>query len=257
MKPSKRLFSITRVHALVLFLLLNMSAMGQEKKVAEDLSESQKAFCSKNSLLEYAEKAAKWKAEVDRLSENNATEGSDSDILCLGSSSFRMWESINKDMAPYTMLRRAYGGAKYCDLAIFTPKLIDGLKYRAVLIFVGNDITGSDIDKSPGEIVRLANLVIASIRSQKPTVPVFLIAITPTPSRFKVWPKIQEANQALEAFATRQPNTFFIKTGTSYLTANGEPRSELFLKDKLHQNQQGYDLWSSIIKRSLSSVVSE
>jgi lysophospholipase L1-like esterase len=84
-----------------------------------------------------------------------------------------------------------------------------------------------------------------------------LIAITPTPSRFKVWPKIQEANQALEAFATGQPNTHFIKTEPSYLTANGEPRSELFLKDKLHQNQQGYDLWSSSIKRSLSSVVSE
>lgn len=257
MKLSKRLFSITHVHALVFVAILNMGAMGQEKKAAEDLSESQKAFCSKNSLLEYAEKASKWKAEVDRLSENNATEGSDSDILCLGSSSFRLWESINKDMAPYKMLRRAYGGAKYCDLAIFTPKLINGLKYRAVLIFVGNDITGSDIDKTPSEIVRLANLVIASIRCQKPTVPVFLIAITPTPSRFKVWPKIQEANQALEAFATGQPNTFFIKTGTSYLTANGEPRSEFFLKDNLHQNQQGYDLWSSIIKRSLSRVVSE
>ena len=257
MKLSKRLFSITRVHTLVFVAILHIGAIGQEKKAAEDLSESQKAFCSKNNLLAYAEKAAKWKAEVDRLSEKNATEGSDSDILCLGSSSFRIWESINKDMAPYKMLRRAYGGAKYCDLAIFTPKLIDGLKYRAVLIFVGNDITGSDIDKTPGEVVRLANLVIASIRSQKPTVPVFLIAITPTPSRFKVWPKIQEANQALEAFATGQPNTFFIKTEPSYLTANGEPRSELFLKDKLHQNQQGYDLWSSIIKRSLSSVVSE
>ena len=257
MKLSKRLFSITRVHTLVFVAILHIGAIGQEKKAAEDLSESEKAFCSKNNLLAYAEKAAKWKAEVDRLSEKNATEGSDSDILCLGSSSFRLWESINKDMAPYTMLRRAYGGAKYCDLAIFTPKLIDGLKYRAVLIFVGNDITGSDIDKTPGEIVRLASLVIASIRSQNPTAPVFLIAVTPTPSRFKVWPKIQEANQALEAFATEQPNTFFIKTGTSYLTASGEPRSELFLKDKLHQNQQGYDLWSSIIKRSLSSVVLE
>jgi hypothetical protein len=257
MKLSRRSISITLVHALVFIALLNIGAMGQEKKFSEDLSESQKAFCSKNNLLKVAEKATKWKTEVDRLSENNASEGSDSDILCLGSSSFRLWESINKDMAPYKMLRRAYGGAKYCDLAIFTPKLIDGLKYRAVLIFVGNDITGSDSDKTPDEIVRLASLVIASIRSQKPNVPVFLIAITPTPSRFKVWPKIQEANQALEAFATGQPNTHFIKTEPSYLTADGEPRSELFLKDKLHQNQQGYDLWSSIIKRSLSGVVSE
>lgn len=257
MKISKRLFSLTRVHALVFVALIYLGAIGQEKKAAEGLSESQKAFCSKNDLLGYAEKASKWKAEVDRLSENNATEGNDSDILCLGSSSFRLWESINQNMAPYKMLRRAYGGSKYCDLAIFAPKLIDGLQYRAVLIFVGNDITGSDSDKTPGEIVRLATLVIASIRTQKPNVPIFLIEITPTPSRFKVWPKIQEANQALEALAKGQSNTFFIKTATSYLTANGEPRSELFLKDKLHQNQQGYELWSSIIKHSLSSVVSK
>lgn len=257
MKISKRLFSLTRVHALVFVALIHLGAIGQEKKPEEGLSESQKVFCSKNDLLGYAEKAAKWKVEVDRLSENNATGGSDSDILCLGSSSFRLWESINQNMTPYKMLRRAYGGAKYCDLAVFTPKLIDGLQYRAVLIFVGNDITGSDSDKTPGEIVRLATVVIASIRTQKPNVPIFLIEITPTPSRFKVWPRIQEANQALEALAKGQSNTFFIKTATSYLTANGEPRSELFLKDKLHQNQQGYELWSSLIKHSLSSVVSK
>ena len=246
--------SVPSVLSLASLLALFIAfAYSQEKPIKDSYSEKEIAFCVKNDLIKYAEKAAKWRTDVERMVQENSQDGDEQDILCLGSSSFRLWDTINKDMAPYKMLRRAYGGAKYCDLAIHTPKLIHGLKYRAVLIFVGNDITGSDADKTPDEIVRLSNVVIASIRSDKPSVPIFLIAITPTPSRFQHWPKIQEANRALEASAKSQANTFFIKTEDRYLTSSGESKPELFRKDMLHQNQQGYDIWAGILKQSLAS----
>jgi hypothetical protein len=242
-----------RVHSIILFFLVCTVVQGQEKPVVEKLSESNIEFCSKNDLLKYSTGGEKWKAEVRKLTQSNSVDGSDDSILCLGSSSFRLWNSIGVDMAPYKMVRRAYGGAKYCDLAIHTQQLIDGLRFRAVIIFVGNDITGSVTDKSPEEIVRLSSLVMATIRSQKPAVPIFLIAVTPTPSRFKHWSKTEKANLALEGLAKSLPNTFFVKTDTKYLDANQAPRPELFGKDMLHQNQQGYNLWASIIKESLAA----
>jgi hypothetical protein len=229
---------------------------GQEpekpKKPTEKLTDVDLAFCEKNGLTKYAQAAEKWKADAKKLSQDNATAGSPETILCLGSSSFRLWNTIDHDMHPYKILRRAYGGAKYCDLAIHAPALVQGLDFKAAMIFVGNDITGSELDKTPDEIVRLSGLVIDTIRGQKPDAKVFLIAVTPTPSRFKHWSRIQQANEALEKLAKGRPNTYFVRTQDHYLTDQNEPRPELFVKDMLHQNADGYRIWSRILKESLA-----
>ena len=208
-------------------------------------------FIEKHDLGKYATDAAKWDKDVDKLAANNATDGGEDFILCLGSSSFRLWSTISEDMAPYKIVNRGYGGAKYCDLAIHAPKLVEGLRFRAAMIFVGNDITGKETDKTPEEVVRLSKIVIDVVRKQRPNAPIFLIAVTPSPSRFQHWPKIIQANQSLEKLASKEANTFFVATQDKYLNQQGEPRSELFVKDMLHQNKDGYAIWSSILKDSL------
>ncbi|HUP81204.1 MAG TPA: GDSL-type esterase/lipase family protein [Pirellula sp.] len=208
-------------------------------------------FIEKHDLGKYATDAAKWDKDVNKLAAKNATDGGEDFILCLGSSSFRLWSTISDDLAPYQIVNRAYGGAKYCDLAIHTPKLIEDLRFRAAMIFVGNDITGREMDKTPDEIVRLSKIVMDVVRTQRPNAPVFLIAVTPSPSRFQHWTRIIEANQSLEKLASKEANTFFVATQNKYLNQQGEPRSELFVKDMLHQNKDGYAIWSSILKDSL------
>jgi hypothetical protein len=221
---------------------------GQEKTANENASQQ---FIARHDLTKYAADAAKWDKDVAKLAQNNATDGGDDAILCLGSSSFRLWDSISEDMAPHKIVRRAYGGAKYCDLAIHAPQLIDGLRFRAAMIFVGNDITGNAKDKTPEEVARLSKIVIDTVRKHRPNAPVFLIAVTPSPSRFQHWPKIILANQALEKLASNDTKTFFVSTQSKYLNAQGEPRAELFVKDMLHQNKDGYAVWASILKDTL------
>jgi|GEM_PF-451161 len=209
-------------------------------------------FVVQNDLVKYAADAAKWDSEVAKLTANNATDGGEDAILCLGSSSFRLWDTIAEDMSPYKVVRRAYGGAKYCDLAIQTPKLVEGLQFRAAMIFIGNDITGKEKDKTPEEIVRLSKIVMDTVRKQRPEAPIFLIAVTPSPSRFEHWPKISKANQSLEKLAMSEKGTFFVSTQSKYLNEQGEPMSELFVKDMLHQNKAGYAIWSSILRDALN-----
>ena len=119
------------------------------------------------------------------------------------------------------------------------------------MIFVGNDITGKETDKTPEEVVRLSKIVIGVVRKQRPNAPIFLIAVTPSPSRFQHWPKIMLANQSLEKLAGNERNTFYVATQNKYLNPQGEPRPELFVKDRLHQNKDGYAIWSSLLKDSL------
>ncbi len=220
----------------------------QEKQVEERPASP---FMVENDLAKYAADATKWEKDVDKISQTNASDGGDDVVLCLGSSSFRLWDTIADDMRPYKVVRRAYGGAKYCDLAIHAPKLVEGLRFRAAMIFIGNDITGKEKDKTPEEIVRLAKIVMATVRKQRPDAPIFLIAVTPSPSRFTQWPKIKVANESLEKLAKSQANTFFVTTQSKYLNEQGEPIPELFVKDMLHQNKDGYAIWASILKDAL------
>jgi len=224
-------------------------AFAQEKPAVENPSAERVA---KLDLAKYAAEATKWDKDVSKLSAGNATQGGPDTILCMGSSSFRLWDSISDDMAPYKVVRRAYGGAKFCDLAIHAPKLVEGLPFRAAMIFVANDITGKDKDKSPEEVARLAKIVVDSVRMQNAAAPVFLIAITPCPSRFDFWPTISMANQSLEKLCSPESKTFFIATQSKYLDKIGEPLAELFVKDMLHQNKDGYAIWSSLLKQALS-----
>ena len=235
--------------AIAIASLCHSSATAQEKKAIERPASP---FMVEHDLAKYAADAAKWDNDVAKLAENNATDGGDDAILCLGSSSFRLWDTISEDMSPYKMVRRAYGGAKYCDLAIHSTKLVEGLRFRAAMIFIGNDITGKVKDKTPEEIVRLSKIVMDSVRKQRPEAPIFLIAVTPSPSRFEQWPKISVANQSLEKLAASEKNTFFVSTQTKYLNEQGQPLPELFVKDMLHQNKAGYAIWSVILKDALS-----
>ncbi len=248
MKSSTSTWTFFFLVVIVSIVAFIQSVSGQEKAASE--SESSK-FIVLHDLTKYAADANKWEQDVAKMIVTNLADGDDDAILCLGSSSFRLWNTISEDMAPYKVVRRAYGGAKYCDLAIHAPKLVEGLRFRAAMIFVANDITGSEKDKSPEEIARLATIVIETVRKQRPSAPVFLIAITPSPSRFQHWPKIAFANKALEKLASNEAKTFFVPSQEKYLNSQGEPRPELFVKDMLHQNQDGYAIWSAILKDSL------
>jgi hypothetical protein len=206
-------------------------------------------LASEEWLSSYRQAAAKWEPDIAKLETLNASESPvPESILFLGSSSIRLWKNVKSDMAPWPIIQRGYGGAKFSDLAIHVPRLLKGLEFRAALIFVGNDITGDQNDKSPEEVVRLFDSVVRSIRKARPHATIFLLAVTPTPKRFAVWTQIREANAALKKHCDALPACHFIATEQAYLTSDGQPRPELFVEDRLHQNEAGYQQWSKLIR---------
>ena len=107
-------------------------------------------------------------------------------------------------------------------------------QFRALVIFVANDITGSTIYKSPEEVVKLFRNIVATVRRKYADQPIFLLEITPTKSRWAVWPIVKHTNQLLKETCSKLHHTYFIETASAYLNKDGEPRNELFLKDMLH-----------------------
>ena len=208
-------------------------------------------------LTPYREAAQnKWAKAIDAFDELNEKEINPSDaILFIGSSSIRRWETMAKDMAPYSTIRRGYGGAKFTDMGVFAKRIVTPHHYRALVMFIGNGVTGDSKDHTPDQIEALARQIVSVSQRHQPNTPVFLIEITPCEKRFKAWPKIRAVNSRLREIALSTPHTYFIPTASHYLRADGTPRSELFVEDQLHLSKAGYKLWAKLICRRLNDVL--
>lgn len=199
---------------------------------------------------------SQWEATIKKFEELDKKSDYPADsILFMGSSSIRLWDTLARDMAPYPVIQRGYGGAKFQDLAVFAERIVHPHEFRALVIFVANDIVGKDSDLAPEEVAALYQDVVATVRKKNAEAPVFLIAITPTQSRWKAWPQIQKANAAMEAVCQAQENVHFIRTEEAFINGDRLPKTELFRDDQLHLNADGYQLWTKIVRKELERVL--
>lgn len=197
-----------------------------------------------------------WESDIEKFEQLDVTKSYPSDaILFAGSSSIRLWSTIGKDMMPYNVIQRGYGGAKLSDFVVYADRIIYPHPCKAIVIFIANDISGNENDKSPLEVSQLFRKTLYIIRRKFTDTPVFWISVTPTPSRWAVWPEIKEANGMIKEICESHRNTYFIDTEKYFLNSSGLPRSELFIEDKLHLNPEGYKIWSGIIKNELDNML--
>jgi hypothetical protein len=194
-----------------------------------------------------------WDKDIQKFEQLDRNEKYPADaILFAGSSSIRLWSTLEKDMSPYHIIQRGYGGAKLSDFAVFADRIITPHMCKAIVIFIANDIMGTAQDKTPKEVSALFRNVLKTIRKSHPSTPVFWIAVTPTPLRWKVWPEIQKANAMIRNICDNKKNTYFVKTDFAFLNENRVPKDELFRDDKLHLTEKGYAVWTDIIKKELN-----
>ncbi len=212
--------------------------------------------CSPLRIYQQLPEVKSWEDDIRLLEHLDSIETHpENAILFAGSSSIRLWSTLSQDMDPYPVIQRGYGGAKLSDFAVYAERIIYPHSCSAIVLFIANDITGNEGDKSPEEVVRLFSHVLKTIRKKYKDTPVFWIAITPTPLRWNAWPQITEANKMIGQLCQQHKNTYFIRTELDFLNAAQLPREELFLPDSLHLNTQGYALWTKIIRKELSAVL--
>ena len=64
-------------------------------------------------------------------------------------------------------------------------------------------------------------------------------------------PQIAKANTAIARFLKKKPRTAYVDIWKPMLDEQGAPREELFLKDMLHMNKQGYAIWQKALEPHL------
>ena len=170
-------------------------------------------------------------------------------ILLIGSSSFTYWKDVQLRFPDYPIINRGFGGSTLLDVIHYADQVIYPYKPKQILIYCGeNDLAKSDTITSKLVFSRFKTLY-QNIRTHLGSdTHITYISIKPSPSRQHLIPKMKKTNQLIRKFLQKQTNTTFINVYDAMLDANGFPQTDIFIKDKLHMNAKGYDIWVQIIK---------
>lgn len=170
-------------------------------------------------------------------------------IVFTGSSSVRMWETLERDFPDLPVINRGFGGSQFRDAAHFADEVAIRYRPARILVYSGdNDLMSG---RTPAQVLSDARDFAARIHRELPGTPVAFIAIKPSPLNAHLLQQQREANGLLADWARRQPDIDYIDVFTPMLDADGRPRPELFIDDGLHLNAEGYALWRRIIGRYL------
>lgn len=193
-----------------------------------------------------AAKPDHWAAEIDKLTAGDAANPPPANsIVFVGSSSIRLWTSLATDFPGIATINRGFGGSELADSVYYADRLVLAYRPRAVVLYAGdNDLWNG---KSPESIAADFETFRAMIRAVLPGARVIYLAIKPSPSRARVWPEAQRANQLIAAACAKDPLCAFADVATPMLDASGAPRSELFIEDQLHLAPAGYAVWTKVL----------
>ncbi len=198
-------------------------------------------------------KLDRFESEIQAFEEKDKVSRHASDqILFLGSSSIRFWESLEKDMAPYPVMNRGFGGSTLPEVNYYFDRIVAKHKPAQIFIYCGeNDIAeGLSADQAFNEYLNFVGLVNKNI----PGTDIFFISMKPSPARWELWDQYQDANEKVKNLSSLSSNLFYIDISEVMMDKGGEPDESIFIDDKLHMNASGYDRWEQVIKPYVKAI---
>ena len=174
-------------------------------------------------------------------------------ILFIGSSSIRLWKTLGQDFPNQPVLNRGFGGSRIADSTHFAPRIVLPYKPRLIVMYAGgndiNDGRHAGAVASDFHAVRRDRAGKACPRRASPT-----SRLPATPRAGHRWIACRQANALIEAYTKHTPNMAFIDIFPHMLDADGQPRPELFVEDRLHMNAAGYAIWTKIVAPFLDEL---
>jgi lysophospholipase L1-like esterase len=171
-------------------------------------------------------------------------------IVFTGSSSIRLWSSLGEDLAPLPVSNQGFGGSHIAHVSRYAPRIVLPHRPRMVVLYAGdNDLAGGD--KTPESVAADFGAFAETVHAELPEARIYFVSIKPSILRRARWPAMRRANELIAAACARDERLVFLDVATAMLGEDGAPRPELFRWDRLHLNDEGYALWTSILRPRL------
>jgi lysophospholipase L1-like esterase len=189
---------------------------------------------------------AKWENEIASFEKSDAAKPpAKGGIVFVGSSSIRMWKTLAQDFPEHRVLNRGFGGSEIADSVFYADRIVIPYAPKQVVLYAGgNDIHGG---KAPEQVIADFKAFVEKVRAKLPETEIDYISIAGNPSRWAEVEKVKMVNGTIEAWIKEQPRMKFINVFPAMLGADGLPKPDIFLEDRLHMNAAGYAIWKEIV----------
>lgn len=173
-------------------------------------------------------------------------------ILFIGSSIFRLWTDLEKQMAPLPVFNRAFGGSRTWEVLAYMDRLVLPHKPKVVVYYCGsNDVNAGE----PADaIVQRTREFIDRVHAALPATKIVYFSINRSLDKRDKWAVVDAVNVSMKLLSTKTPWLTYVESNTALFTAAGEPRAELYLPDGLHFKPPAYELFTDILKPVVTST---
>jgi len=189
----------------------------------------------------------RYENEIRLLQNLNRTEPvPENAVVFTGSSIFRFWSTLARDMAPLPVLNRAFGGARTWEVLHFFDRIIAPCRPCMIAYYCGsNDI---ECGEAPGPIAARFQTFCERALRELPRSRVFFVSINLAPQKRARWDAIEAANGLAADLCAASPAFGYIDVNTALLDAHGQPRSGLYQEDGLHLRPAAYQALSAVMR---------
>lgn len=175
-------------------------------------------------------------------------------VVFTGSSSITFWSTLERDMAPLTVINRGFGGSKIGEVAHYAGRIVAPYHPWAVVLFAGTNDIAPPRPATAQAVFEGYGRFIEQVRAALPETHIYYVGITPTLARWALWPTARAANQLIQAHTATDPRLHYIDLTDQFLGSDGRPDRRLFRFDGLHPNARGYMRWTAVIKPILEAA---
>lgn len=201
-----------------------------------------------NSLSAQIPNPTRFQNEVDQISQRPFLRQPNKTLaLFTGSSSIRLWTSVQDDFPWVQAINTGFGGSTMEELLHYREELIFAFSPDQVIIYEGdNDIA---LEQSTERILKATNKLISQIRTRLPETEIILISAKPSMARWDQKDQYLDLNEGFRELAKGNKKIKYADIWKPMLGKDGKPRPELFVEDQLHMNPQGYEIWHKRLRK--------
>jgi lysophospholipase L1-like esterase len=169
--------------------------------------------------------------------------------LFVGSSSIRLWD-LGRCFPNVVAVNRGFGGSQLADSVHFAPRIVAPYKPAIIVLYAGdNDLNAG---KAPQQVFADYRAFVELVHKDLPEAEIIYIGIKPSIARWKLIEQGRQTNRLIREFAASHARLKFIDVEAAMLGPDGQPRKELFRADGLHLNDEGYAVWTELVKACLA-----
>jgi len=150
-----------------------------------------------------------------------------------------------EDFPGIATLNRGFGGSELADSTFYADRIVIPYRPKAVVLYAGdNDIWAG---KTAETVAADFKAFRAEVHAALPQTRILFLAIKLSPARWRVAEEQRKANRLIAADCATDPRCAFVDVATPLLDAEGKPRLEFYVADRLHLSPAGYAVWAKVL----------